>query len=244
MTRLQVIAMHGWAGSAAGWAPFQAAAEDRGWRWRSGERGYGDAPARLPAWEPEGGLRVVIGHSMGIHLLPPALLAAAERVVLLASFGRFVPPGREGRAVKTALAAMDAALADGPDPGETALRAQGLLRTFLAEAAAPDPPHGLPPGPADQPVGPAARQLLRHDLARLEASRDLPAGFPEGIPVLLVEAGEDRIVGETVRQLLRQRLPAAERILLPRAGHAFLSTPPQAAVCSWLEETLADPPAR
>jgi pimeloyl-[acyl-carrier protein] methyl ester esterase len=238
MTCPQVIAMHGWAGTAASWKPWQLAAEARGWRWRSGERGYGSAPPSWPAWDAAG-LRVLVSHSMGVHLLPSELLAAAERVVLLAGFGRFVPPGRDGRPVRAALAAMGAALAEGPDPIETAQRAQALLRTFLAEAAAPDPPGALPCGPADQPVGPVARQLLRHDLALLEASTDLPAAFPDQVPVLLVEAGEDRIVGPAVRELLRQRLPAAERILLPSAGHAFLSSPPQAAVLQWVERTIA-----
>lgn len=237
MKRPQVIAMHGWAGSAAGWEPFRAAAAARGWHWQSGERGYGRAPAWLPDWQEEGP-RLLITHSMGVHLLPPALLAAAERVVLLASFGRFVPPGREGRAVRAALSAMDAALADGPDDAETARRAQDLLRTFLVEAAAPQPPTGLPPGPADQPVAPAARQLLRRDLALLAASTDLPAGFPDTVPVLLVEAADDRIVGETVRQLLRQRLPAADRIVMAGAGHAFLGASPQEAVLTWLEGNL------
>ena len=55
--------------------------------------------------------------------------------------------------------------------------------------------------------------------------------------MLLVEAGDDRIVGPKVRELLRQRLPAAERILLPTAGHAFLTSPPLAAVLQWLERT-------
>jgi pimeloyl-ACP methyl ester carboxylesterase len=52
-----------------------------------------------------------------------------------------------------------------------------------------------------------------------------------------VEAGDDRIVGPKVRELLRQRLPAAERILMPGAGHAFLTSPPLAAVLQWLERT-------
>jgi pimeloyl-[acyl-carrier protein] methyl ester esterase len=231
-----VIAMHGWSGTAAGWEPWRAEAEARGWRWRGGERGYGAEPPFLPDWGPEG-LRVLITHSMGAHLLPPSLLADAERVVLLAGFGRFVPPGREGRQLRTALAAMAAALAEGPDPEETAQRAQALLQSFLVQAAAPDPASLMPPGPADGPVGVDARRRLRHDLALLEATADLPKGFPEQVPVLLVEAGDDRIVGPKVRELLRQRLPAAERILMPGAGHAFLTSPPLAAVLQWLERT-------
>ncbi|MFM9102775.1 MAG: hypothetical protein ACKOPS_16215, partial [Cyanobium sp.] len=123
--RLQVIAMHGWVGDGSQWQPWQEAARGRGWSWQSGERGYGGAPALIPAWHPQG-LRVLISHSMGQHLLPPELLASAERVVRLAGFGRFVPPGREGRRLHTALAGMAAALRDGPDPATSALRSQGL----------------------------------------------------------------------------------------------------------------------
>jgi pimeloyl-[acyl-carrier protein] methyl ester esterase len=235
---LQVIAMHGWAGTAATWDPWLPAALARGWRWCSGERGYGAAPPPLPSWQPQG-LRVLIAHSLGVHLLPPELLAAAERVVLLASFGRFVPPGREGRPLRVALAAMDAALADTPDSSASALRAQAMLRDFLVQAAAPDPVSLMPAGPADQPLNASARQLLRRDLALLAATADLPAGFPEAVPVLLVEAGDDRIVAPAARDLLAQRLPGAERLVLVGAGHAFLSTPPQAAVLEWLERTLA-----
>jgi hypothetical protein len=83
-----VIAMHGWSGTAAGWEPWRQEAQARGWQWRSAERGYGAAPPFLPAWGPDG-LKVLITHSMGAHLLPPSLLAEAERVVLLAGFGRF-----------------------------------------------------------------------------------------------------------------------------------------------------------
>jgi pimeloyl-[acyl-carrier protein] methyl ester esterase len=231
-----VIAMHGWSGTAAGWEPWRSEAEARGWRWRSGERGYGAEPPFLPAWGPDG-LKVLISHSMGAHLLPPSLLAEAQRVVLLAGFGRFVPPGREGRQLRMALAGMAAALAEGPDPEETGQRVQALLQAFLVQAASPGSATLMPPGPADQPVGPEARRRLRDDLALLAATADLPEGFPEQVPVLLVEAGDDKIVVPPMRELLRQRLPAAERILLPGAGHAFLTSPPLASVLQWLERT-------
>jgi len=234
---LQVIAMHGWAGTAAGWEPWRAEARMRGWFWRSGERGYGGAPPFLPTWDPAG-LRVLISHSMGLHLLPPELLAAAERVVLIAGFGRFVPPRAEGRRLRTALASMAAQLAEGPEEAETAGRVQSLLRDFLARAAKPDPANLMPPGPADQPVGPGARKRLRHDLALLAATTGLPASFPTTVPVLLVEAGADRIVAPAARQLLHQELPAAQLLLLAEAGHAFLRSPPQGPVLRWLQGSL------
>lgn len=234
---LQLIAMHGWAGDAGNWDPWRAATA--GWpiAWCCGERGYGGVDPVVPRW---GGMgrRVVLAHSLGPHLLEPEVLAQADAVVLLASFGRFVPPGRGGRRLQTALAGMAAALADGPDEATAARRAQGLLADFLAQAANPDPVALLPAGPADHPVGPQARRRLRHDLALLAACAGLPAGWPTRAAVLLVEAGADAIVDPEARELLRQSLPTAEHHTVPEAGHALLRAPLIPAVLEWLERTL------
>jgi pimeloyl-[acyl-carrier protein] methyl ester esterase len=236
---IQVIAMHGWASDGTAWQPWQEAAEALGWRWQSGERGYGGLSPALPPWQTTG-RRVVIAHSLGPHLLPPAVLAAAEAVVLLASFGRFVPPGRDSRRLRTALAGMAAQLEDPPTPepsaeAEAATRAQAMLRTFLAEAAAPDPVALLPPGPADAPLGPSGRQRLRADLELLGRSTGLPAGFPPTAPVLIVEAGADRIVVPAAQALLRQALPHADVIRIEGAGHGLLRAPVVPLVLDWLQ---------
>lgn len=231
---IQVIAMHGWAGDGANWTPWREVSAPLGWRWSCGERGYGPRTPLSPAWEGAG-RRVVIGHSMGPHLLDATVLAGADAVVLLAGFGRFVPPGAEGRRVRAALAAMAAQLAEGPSEDDTALRVQSLLRRFLSEAASPDPAELLPPGPADQPVGAAGRERLRHDLALLGRSEGLPAGFPSEARVLIVEAEADRIVGPAARALLRQALPRAEVVSLPGAGHCLLRSPVMAPVLEWLQ---------
>ncbi|WP_216905999.1 alpha/beta fold hydrolase [Synechococcus sp. CCY 0621] len=235
---LQVIAMHGWAGDGANWNAWQEVSAPFGWRWACGERGYGCRTPLNPGWDGAG-QRVVIGHSMGPHLLDAAVLAGADAVVLLAGFGRFVPSGAEGRRVRAALAAMAAQLAEGPSEAEAALRAQTLLRRFLAEAASPDPPELLPPGPADQPVGAAGRERLRHDLALLERSKGLPAGFPTDARVLIVEAEADRIVVPQTRALLRQALPQADLVSLPGAGHCLLDSPVMAPVLEWLQSLEA-----
>jgi pimeloyl-[acyl-carrier protein] methyl ester esterase len=188
----------------------------------------------------------------GAHLLPASLLAAADGVVLLAGFGRFVPPDREGRRLRMALERMAAPLADHRptiptiDPGTgieaqpeqreaaVAAGAQAMLQAFLAEAAAPDPVHLMPPGPADQPPGAEARRRLLRDLELLGQTTGLPAGFPEGAKLLIVEAEQDRIVPPGSRAALREALPAAEVITMAGAGHALLQAPVIPAVLEWL----------
>ena len=222
---LHVIAMHGWAGDQRGWAPLAAAASARGWRWSNGERGYGQLPAALPTWAGAG-RRVLVVHSLGLHLLPPPLLAAAEAVVLLASFGRFVPAGAAGRRLRAALAGMEQAL-----QGDAAEAMLGEFLRLAADPAAADP---AAPTISERPLDAAGRQRLLADLRLLAATDGLPAGFPSAARLLIVEAGRDRIVAPEARQWLCDALPQADRLHLAAAGHCLLDTPLLPMLLGWL----------
>lgn len=223
--------MHGWSGEASHWQPWCDAFANRGWSWQSGERGYGEASAVSPHWR-DGGRRVVIAHSMGPHLVPGEVLAAADAVVLLASFGRFVPPGSAGRRLRSALEQMARQL-------ESPESARAMLRHFMRNAAAPESADLLPPGPADGPLGALQRQRLRQDLELLGRTTGLPPRFPQGIPVLAVEAAQDQIVLPAARQLLRVDLETQRNrtdwLTLEQAGHCLLQPGLVAEVMTWLQ---------
>ena len=143
----QVIAMHGWSGDGGSWHAWERHFSRHGWSWCSGERGYGDRTPVMPTWrttEPTGTkpCRAVIAHSLGPHLIGADVLSEATEIVLLASFGRFVPEGPQGRALRTGLKGMRKAIGGA---GETA-----MLRTFLQRAAQPGSADGLPPGPVQK----------------------------------------------------------------------------------------------
>ena len=245
---IQLIAMHGWAGDGGHWQAWQPAATSRGWGLQLGERGYGQRPAVLPPW-PSYGRKGLICHSLGVHLVPPEVLAASEAVVLLASFGRFVPPGAAGRSLRIALAGMAAELQESGDELTDSLRAQQLLQRFLRKVLGPgalaagvqagiEAPPGPPPGPADQPIGAAGRDRLRCDLDLLGRLTALPASFPRQVPVLLLEAIDDPIVHPAARDRLRQELPQAQVKLLAGLGHAMGDPALIPLVFDWLQDGL------
>lgn len=227
---LQLIAMHGWCGDSRSWESWQPLWQQRGWRWRCGERGYGDRPAHAPVWDEGDGLKLVLAHSLGPHLLAAEVLAAADAVVLLTSFGRFVPEGRGGRPLQAALAGMARELA-GPDPG-------AMLQTFLQQVAAPDSGERLQPSPGREPLSASGRQRLQQDLERIVHSQGLPQGFPTGARVLLLQAGRDQIVAPETRRDLEQRLPQADVVHFAGAGHGLIGTPTMAMVTAWIEGLL------
>ena len=142
---MQLIAMHGWAGDSHGWAPWRQACQARDWSWQSGDRGYGYLDQVEPHWNeapPSASQRrVVIAHSMGVHLLPAEVLSQADAVVLLASFCRFIPEGKAGRRLGLAIEAMAGQLRS--NRGET------MLADFLARAAAPADPALMSPTPSE-----------------------------------------------------------------------------------------------
>ena len=228
---LQVIAMHGWAGDARCWELWRAATINHNWHWQCGERGYGEFSPCRPSWPSDTdvrGPRVVMGHSLGPHLVPAEVLASADAVVLLASFAAFVPPGREGRRTRAALSGMSASLGD-------EVRARVMLQHFLRKVAEPQSPDLLPPGPVDGLLGTTNLERLRQDLAILERCTGLPEGFQSGARVLIVEAEDDRIVEREARALLREALPEADVITLPGVGHALLAGDVIDRVVEWVE---------
>jgi len=236
---VQLIAMHGWAGDGGRWQAWQQAAISRGWGTQVGERGYGQRPPALPPW-PAQGRKGLICHSLGVHLVPPEVLAASDAVVLLASFGRFVPPGSEGRSMRMALAGMAAELQETGDEEASSVRAQQLLKRFLSKALAPGDGADVdgPPGPADHPIGAAGRDRLRRDLELLTKLTALPPSFPCQVPVLLVEAADDAIVHPAARDRLRQELPQARVQVLEGPGHAMRHPALIPLVFDWLEDGL------
>ena len=226
---LHVIAMHGWASDSRCWEPWKEATSPLGWQWNCGERGYGAGKTRAPSWAPDGGTRanrLVIAHSLGVHLLPTNVLSQADAVVLLASFGAFVPPDRAGRRVRAALAAMAAKLCDEES-------ARGMLHQFLANAADPQPVELMPQGPLDDESLDLAK--LRQDLDLLQSCQGLPAEFPRGAGVLLIDATGDKIVAPEARALLRSSLPGAKLVQFESAGHALLGTDVIGPVVDWVK---------
>jgi len=148
-------------------------------------------------------------------------------VVLLASFGRFIPEGKAGRRLRLAIEAMAGQLRS--NRGET------MLADFLARAAAPADPALLSPTPFESGLSAIGRQRLSQDLDALGQTAGLPDGFPHQARVLLVEAGSDQIVEREASEALAACLPQADRITLQGAGHCFLGSQVLPMVLAWLE---------
>ena len=225
---MQILAMHGWAGHAGTWSHWRQRFEEGGGTWTSADRGYGGEAPVPPAWTKGPKQNLLIAHSLGLHLLPESVLEQSHAVVLLGSFSAFVPDGRMGRAVAAALQGMQAAL--GTD------QELPMLERFLNKAASPLARSELPPAPLLQGLTTLGRLRLEEDLELLAQCRTLPTGWPEAVPVLVVQGERDAVVhAASARQLIddlgHQPLTLHRD---PDWGHALITPKVLSVVQRWL----------
>ena len=223
----QVIAAHGWAGDATVWRSWQRRFEALGWHWDAVERGYGQRQPHQPTWTEQPGQRLVIVHSLGMHLLPESVLRRADAVVILAGFAAFVPGGAAGRALAVALKGMASCLGTADE--------SGMLRKFLNRCASPLPLSALPNNQLLQGLDPPGRQRLQQDLALLQHCQGLPEGWPEEARILMVQGEQDAIVCPEARTQLLQTLGATQtdHVLRPDQGHALVTPAVLDLVVRW-----------
>lgn len=225
----QIIAMHGWAGHAGLWNHWRRIFESQGWLWQSAERGYGPAPMDMPQWHSTPGERVVIAHSLGLHLLPDNRVKDATAVVLLGCFTTFAEPGRAGRATRAGLQGMRAALGSASE--------QNMLRKFLDKASAPLSVDALPPSPLLWALSDSGRNRLNDDLGLLESCRQLPKSWPRQARVLVVRGMKDAVVSAACHQLLLDAL-SSQTVQVhcdPVSGHALITPQVLRIVDQWLQ---------
>ena len=83
MAGVDVVAQHGWGFGAWCWDRWRDALP-AGFALRCPDRGYFGPAVAGAAWP-----RIVLAHSLGLHLLSPQLCAAAELIVVISGFHSF-----------------------------------------------------------------------------------------------------------------------------------------------------------
>tara|TARA_B100000029_G_scaffold239690_1_gene236774 strand:+ start:1698 stop:2408 length:711 start_codon:yes stop_codon:yes gene_type:complete len=232
----EVIAMHGWGGDSNSWQIWDEYFCNKKWAWQSVERGYGEKEPFSPIWsEPPSKdshtKRVVIAHSLGLHLIDNQILSKATDVVLLSSFSSFIPDGKENRSLKTALAGMQKHL------GTT--KEKNMLKNFLLKACQPESPQKIQPGPITRGLSIEGREKLIADLKLLIATQTLPEGLSTHARVLVIQGQEDSIVVPSSRKTLINDLEshldhAPTNWMISGAGHLLLIPELKKHVHHWL----------
>lgn len=194
----QVIAMHGWYSDSNYWNQWKKYFHLNDWFWLSVERGYGYIEPSEAIWKRsiKNSLvhkRVIICHSLGIHLLPEAIIKQASHIIFLNSFSRFIPEGKESRAVKIALYGMRYHI--GKNTEST------MLWKFTKKAKKSKVENLKVSKPFQSEISLEGRKRLKDDLDILISTQKLPSCINKHAKVLVVNGQEDEIVCNSTRTL-------------------------------------------
>ena len=207
MAVVDVVAQHGWGFGAWCWdrwrdilpASFALHCPDRGY--------FG--PAVKVAARP----RIVLAHSLGLHLLSPQLWAA-ELIVVISGFRSFHSAStRQARRSRRTVEQMLGRLEREP---------AALLADFYARCGAPLD---------NRWSGTVDADGLRRDLELLQESVLELSAIPAAAQVLILHGSRDRVVPVERAEELRELLPNSALAIVAEAGHAL----PLTHVCACWE---------
>ena len=232
----EIIAMHGWAGDSHQWSNREQIYKNCDWEWQTSERGYKDLSPHTPKWnnklihvEPK---RVALCHSLGSHLIDKQVLYSATHVVLINSFSRFIPSGKEKRSVTMALKKMMDAI---NTPKEAA-----VLRKFHIKAYKPNSIDIESIQSDLLCLSDSGRLRLKNDLQLLMNSDSLPIGLKNNAKVLVINSEQDYILANQTKvnliEDLINHLEAAPKIInLQDEGHSITKIKNIKKIKHWLE---------
>ena len=232
----EIIAMHGWAGNSNQWSNWEQIFKCYEWEWRNSERGYTALSPHIPKWNHNSNQvklkRVAICHSLGSHLIDKQVLYSATHVVLINSFSRFIPSGKENRPIKLALNRMMDAI---NTPNEAS-----MLRKFHIKAYKPNHIDFNSPESNLLHISDLGRLRLKNDLKLLMNSDSLPIGLNTHANVLIVNSEQDYILANQTKEKLAEDLinhleAVPKTINLQDEGHFITKIKNIKKVAHWLE---------
>ncbi len=231
----EIIAMHGWGNDSSRWDSWQKEFKKDNWIWQNAERGYGNLTPAMPRWRKELNSdhhkRVLICHSLGSHLIEKEIIKQATHVVLLNSFSRFIPKGKENRSTKIAIEGMRQSFGTQKEIS--------MIENFLKKAAMPNTASPISTNSIVNKINKEGREKLQGDLEILSKTIALPNGFPKRSVVLVVNAKNDYIVpkstqAELINDLLKHLASPPTIWNINGAGHDLSGSEIIHKIKSWL----------
>ena len=229
----EIIAMHGWAGDSNQWSSWIELFQCCDWKWQNADRGYKDVNPYSPKWINDinhiGETKVAICHSLGLHLIEKEILSTATHIVLINSFSRFIPSGKDNHIILLALKKMMSAI-NTPDE-------QTMLKKFFIKSYKPNP---INVESNSLSISHSGRLKLKNDLNLLMNTDALPTALNTEAKVLVINSKNDFIIANQTKEKLAEDLIKSMKekpriIDLQEEGHSISEIKNIQKIKDWLE---------
>ena len=187
----QVITQHGWGLDQSFWDSYKIEFQKNGWHWQDNERGYFSKNVNQSKWIKNNlndQIKMVLCHSLGLHLIQGNLLDEASHIVFINSFINFLPSNKKRDLIYRSLKRMEKKI--------MLFEAEAMLKEFIRRSFLPNNMNINFQNMFYKNLKGLNNNLLLNDLKKLYTDKKSPNSFEKNCNVIIINSKNDLILDQ------------------------------------------------
>ena len=217
----QVITQHGWGLDQSFWDSYKIEFQKNNWHWQDNERGYFSKNVNQSKWIKNNlndQFKMVLCHSLGLHLIQRNLFDEASHVVFINSFNNFLPSNKKRNLIYRSLKRMEKKI--------ISFEAEDMLKEFISRSFSPNEININFKNMFYKNLGSLNKNLLLNDLKKLYTVNNSLKSFEKNCNVIVLNSKNDLILDQDSSnnfiELLNQKLTKKLTVIeLSNQGHCL-----------------------
>ena len=217
----QVITQHGWGLDQSFWDSYKDEFQKNGWHWQDNERGYFSKDVNQSKWiknKLNNGLKMILCHSLGSHLIQRNLLDEASHVIFINSFNNFLPSSKKRNLIYRSLKRMEKKI--------ISFETEDMLKEFIHRSFSPNTLNIEFQTMFYQNLKSINNNLLLNDLKKLYYDKNSLNSFQKNCNVVVINSKNDLILDQdssnSFIELLNKKLNKKPTVIeLSNQGHCL-----------------------
>ena len=217
----QVITQHGWGLDKSFWDSYKIGFHKNEWHWQDNERGYFSKNVIHSKWiknNLNNGIKMVLCHSLGFHLIQENLLDEASHVILINSFNNFLPSSQKRNLIYRYLKRMEKKI--------ISFEAEDMLKEFIHRSFSPNNLNINFQNMFYKNLESLNNNLLLNDLKKLYKDKNSLKSFKKNCNVIVINSKNDLILDQDSSnnfiELLNKKLNKKPTLIeLSNQGHCL-----------------------
>ena len=187
----QIITQHGWGLDKSFWDSYRIEFQKNNWHWQDNERGYFSKNVNQSKWIKNNlndQFKMVLCHSLGLHLIQRNLFDEASHVVFINSFNNFLPSNKKRNLIYRSLKRMEKKI--------ISFEAEDMLKEFISRSFSPNEININFKNMFYKNLGSLNKNLLLNDLKKLYTVNNSLKSFEKNCNVIVLNSKNDLILDQ------------------------------------------------
>ena len=187
----QIITQHGWGLDQRFWDSYKIDFQKDHWHWQDNERGYFSKNITQSRWIKNNlndQIKMVLCHSLGLHLIQENLLNEASHIVFINSFHNFLPSTKKRNFIYRSLKRMENKIKSS--------KTENMLKEFIHRSFSPNNMTINFQNMFYKNLRGLNNNLLLNDLKKLYTDKNSLKSFDKNCNVIIINSKNDLILDQ------------------------------------------------